>query len=259
MLCADKFSPTPAYYHWVANANPLLKIRKPNHDGTVVPVRWVLRDDFNGVRGRGVRSSVRCRNQVSRGWGGSAQKAYICVSLAQYWGPQVRAILRRRPFSYLLIRGFLPPSTTEQTFVSKNHSKTRTRGARGIFRDPTDTSAPSATGLVGPLGWSSFERADFRACWHLWQQYGSTLGNLDIGRRVRAPNRSAGHPLHSPHAIIASSYSALLGLQMNNRLCICSLQVDITALVPFFQCLSHLRLIIGVRLEYYDEAAGKNF
>ena len=60
-------------------------------------------------------------------------------------------------------------------------------------------------------------------------------------------------------AIIASSCSALLGLQMNNRLCICSLQVDITALVPFFQCLSHLRLIIGVRLEYYDEAAGKNF
>ena len=60
-------------------------------------------------------------------------------------------------------------------------------------------------------------------------------------------------------AIIASSCSALLGLQMNNRLCICSLQVDITAMVPFFQCLSHLRLIIGVRLEYYDEATGKNF
>ena len=107
------------------------------------------------------------------------------------------------------------------------------------------------------LGLVIFLGADFRACWHLWQQYGTTLGNLDIACARRTVRQVILFTLHT--VIIASSCSALLGLQMSNRLCICSLQVDITALVPFFQCLSRLRLIIGVRLEYYDEAAGKNF
>lgn len=45
---------------------------------------------------------------------------------------------------------------------------------------------------------------------------------------------------------------------MSNRY-VYVLSKSITALVLFFQCVSHLRLIIGVQFEYYAEVAGKNF
>ena len=160
-----------------------------------MPVRWVLRDDFKW----GVRSTIlRQTPESTLTWMGRQRAKAVCVSLAHYWVPQVRAILRRRQALFLRPHPGLSPSINNRTnfYLEEPQQDENARRLRHLPRPRRHRlrRRSPALGLVIFLG------ADFRACWHLCRQYGTTLSNLGLGRRVRVPSPSAGHPLRSPHS-----------------------------------------------------------
>jgi len=97
----------------------------------------------------------------------------------------------------------LPPlnnPTPEQAFLAKNYDENARRAdrdPRGIFLTPTDASAAPPTGLVGPLGSSSFSLPTVERAMAEMEGSGGTgasLGGLSLGRRadIAYPRECAG-------------------------------------------------------------------
>jgi len=111
----------------------------------------------------------------------------------------------------------LPPlnnPTPEQAFLSKNYDENARRAdrdPRGIFRTPTDASAP-APGIVGPLGSSSFSLPTVERA--LAEMEGASAGATLGGglRRAGAPTSPTLGSAPSPtqHEVLQNFFKSLL-------------------------------------------------
>jgi dynein light intermediate chain 1 len=114
----------------------------------------------------------------------------------------------------------LPPlnnPTPEQAFLAKNYDENARRAdrdPRGIFRTPTDASAPPSAGLVGPLGSSSFSLPTVeRALAEMeGSGAGASLGGLGLGRRAGAPTSPilGSAPSPTQHEVLQNFFKSLL-------------------------------------------------
>ncbi|KAH8984242.1 dynein light intermediate chain-domain-containing protein [Lactarius akahatsu] len=184
--------------------NPFPFALKPNtldRDRIVVPAGWdswgkiaVLRDGFDAKAwGEAWEHDLSSDAGIDMDGEASARKLY--ASLVQDQGPKPTP---------------LPPlnnPTPEQAFLAKNYDENARRAdrdPRGIFRTPTDASAPPAAGLVGPLG------SSWRA-----SSAGTSLGGLGLGKRAGAPTSpilgSAPSPTgQTQHEVLQNFFKSLL-------------------------------------------------
>ncbi|KAH9036025.1 dynein light intermediate chain-domain-containing protein [Lactarius deliciosus] len=197
--------------------NPFPFAHKPNtldRDRIVVPAGWdswgkiaVLRDGFDAKAwGEAWEHDLSSDAGIETDGEASARKLY--VSLVQDQGPKPTP---------------LPPlnnPTPEQAFLAKNYDENARRAdrdPRGIFRTPTDASAPPAAGLVGPLGSSSFSLPTVeRALAEMeGSSAGTSLGGLGLGKRAGAPTSpilgSAPSPTgQTQHEVLQNFFKSLL-------------------------------------------------
>jgi hypothetical protein len=113
----------------------------------------------------------------------------------------------------------LPPlnnPTPEQAFLLKNYDENARRAdrdPRGIFRTPTDASAPPAAGLVGPLGSSSFSLPTVERALAEMEgaSSGATLGG-GLRRAGGAPTSPilGGAPSPTQHEVLQNFFKSLL-------------------------------------------------
>lgn len=190
--------------------NPFPFAHKPNtldRDRIVVPAGWdswgkiaVLRDGFD-AKAWGEAWEHDLSSDAGIDLEGDAGARTLYASLVQDQGPKPAP---------------LPPlnnPTPEQAFLAKNYDENARRAdrdPRGIFRTPTDASAPAA-GLVGPLGSSSFSLPTVERA--LAEMEGNTVGGL--GKRAGAPTSpilgSAPSPTgQTQHEVLQNFFKSLL-------------------------------------------------
>ena len=168
-----------------------------NRDRIVVPAGWdslgkiaVLRDGFDAnawdeAKERDLFSDTRINMSDDET---GAQKLY--APLLQDRGLNVRVLLSLIVFWFFcLIRGYaVDPAQDRSNFLAESYDEISRRADRGIFPTTTSAFAPTAAGLVGPLGSSSFspEMAELAFVEMEGSDTCATLGGLSLGGRAGA-------------------------------------------------------------------------